>query len=184
MAELPGTEPLARSYRPPSDGYAGTLVGRAWVPGDIPGPAVVAVTGDGVFDISEACATTSALFDLPDPAGFVRAAPRTRRLGSIEALLDNSEPDRRDPGKPWFLTPVDLQAIKASGVTFASSLLERVVEEQAHGDPARAAETRETLVREIGVDLSKVKPGSAEAEQLRRALTERGLWSQYLEVGI
>src|SRR5689334_15002542 len=102
-------EPLSRSYRPPSDGYAGTLVGRAWVPDGIAGPAVVVVTADGVFDICTACATTSALFDLPDPAGFVRAAPRHRRLGSVEELIANSDPDRRDPGRPWLLAPIDLQ---------------------------------------------------------------------------
>jgi fumarylacetoacetate (FAA) hydrolase family protein len=129
-------------------------------------------------------ATVSALLDLPDPVAFVRALPADRRLGTIEDLLRNSDSVVRDASKPWLLAPVDLQAIKAAGVTFASSLLERVVEEQAKGNPAAADAVRAALVAQIGVDLSKVKPGSAEAESLRAALVQRGLWSQYLEVGI
>ncbi|HWK48091.1 MAG TPA: fumarylacetoacetate hydrolase family protein [Stellaceae bacterium] len=179
---------LIDHYVPPVDGYAGCLVGRAWVPASsevpIAGPSVVVVEAAGVFDVTASVATSSALFDLPDPAGFVAAAPRGRRLGGVGELLANSDPAGRDPAKPWLLTPIDLQAIKAAGVTFASSLLERVVEEQAKGNPAAAEAVRRALVEQIGVDLSKVKPGSPESETLRRALTERGLWSQYLEVGI
>jgi fumarylacetoacetate (FAA) hydrolase family protein len=175
---------LLDAYVPPEDGYAGTWVGRAWMPGALAGPCVVLVRPDGVFDISRHVATVSALLDLPDPVAFVRALPADRRLGTIEDLLRNSDSVGRDASKPWLLAPVDLQAIKAAGVTFASSLLERVVEEQAKGNPAAADAVRAALVAQIGVDLSKVKPGSAEAESLRAALVQRGLWSQYLEVGI
>jgi fumarylacetoacetate (FAA) hydrolase family protein len=129
-------------------------------------------------------ATISALLDLPDPVGFLRSLPADRRLGGVEELLRNSDPVGRDASRPWLLAPIDLQAIKAAGVTFASSLLERVVEEQAKGNPAAADAVRAALVAQIGVDLSKVKPGSPEAETLRAALVKRGLWSQYLEVGI
>jgi fumarylacetoacetate (FAA) hydrolase family protein len=175
---------LFEHYVPPQDGYAGTFVGRAWLPGEAGGPAVVVVRDDGVYDVSRHVATTSALFDLDDPTGFLRALPPGERLGAADDLLRNSDPASRDPSRPWLLAPIDLQAIKAAGVTFAASLLERVVEEQAKGDPAAAAAVRAAMVGEIGVDLSRVKPGSAEAERLRQALTERKLWSQYLEVGL
>jgi fumarylacetoacetate (FAA) hydrolase family protein len=173
---------LFDTYMPPEDGYTGTWIGRVWVPGA--GPSVVMVRPDGVFDITRHAATVSALLDLPDPVAFLRRLPVDRRLGAVEALLRNSDPAERDTSRPWLLAPIDLQAIKAAGVTFASSLLERVVEEQAKGNPAQADKVRAALVAQIGVDLSKVKPGSAEAEALRAALVERGLWSQYLEVGI
>jgi fumarylacetoacetate (FAA) hydrolase family protein len=175
---------LFDAYLPPDGGYAGTWIGRAWVPGALAGPSVVLVQDDGVHDVSRHVATVSALLDLPDAVGFLRSLPADRRLGSVEDLLRNSDPAGRDASRPWLLAPIDLQAIKAAGVTFASSLLERVVEEQAKGNPAAADAVRAALVAQIGVDLSKVKPGSAEAETLRAALVERGLWSQYLEVGI
>ena len=82
------------------------------------------------------------------------------------------------------LAPVDLQAVKACGVTFASSMLERVIEEQARGDPAAAEGVRSVLAKEIGADLTSIAPGSAEAARLKEALVARGLWSAYLEVGI
>ena len=171
-------------HAPPRDGYSGSLVGRAWVPGEQGGPAVVVVRDDGVYDVSRHVATTSALFDLDDPAGFIRALPSRERLGAPEELLRNSDPAVRDPSAPWLLTPIDLQAIKAAGVTFAASLLERVVEEQAKGDPTAADRVRRALVEQIGVDLAKIRPGSAEAERLKHVLSERRLWSQYLEVGL
>jgi fumarylacetoacetate (FAA) hydrolase family protein len=139
---------------------------------------------DGAFDITAQVGSTSALFDLEDPARFVRSRKRGARLGSFHELLANSDEQSRDPAKPWFLAPLDLQAVKAAGVTFAASLLERVVEEQARGNPTAAQSIRASLVSEIGVDLSRIKPGSPDAEALKRVLVERGLWSQYLEVGI
>jgi fumarylacetoacetate (FAA) hydrolase family protein len=178
------TRSLFDAYVPPEDGYAGTWIGRAWVPGGAAGPSVVMLRPDGVFDVSRHVATVSALLDLADPVGFLRSLPADRPLGGVDELLRNSDPAERDASRPWLLAPIDLQAIKAAGVTFASSLLERVVEEQAKGDPGLADEVRAALVAQIGVDLFKVKPGSAEAERLRAALTARGLWSQYLEVGL
>ncbi|MBV9750828.1 MAG: fumarylacetoacetate hydrolase family protein, partial [Acetobacteraceae bacterium] len=174
---------MFQHYKPPVDAYAGTWVGRAWLPGSNQGPAVVVVRPEGVFDVTSRVATTSALFDLPDPAGLLREMPG-ERIGGVEEILRNSDAARQDASKPWLLAPIDLQAIKAAGVTFAASLLERIVEEHAKGDPAAAEKAREALVAEIGVDLSKVRPGSREAEDLKQALVRRGLWSQYLEVGI
>jgi fumarylacetoacetate (FAA) hydrolase family protein len=150
----------------PEDGTAGTLVGRVETPD---GPSVVRIDGHGVHDITAAAATMSWLLELPDPVAAVRGA-KAKRLGGIEEIR--------------FLAPLDLQAVKAAGVTFAKSLVERVVEEQARGAPEKATEVRRTLVAEIGVDLSQVKPGSDEAARLKSALQARGLWSQYLEVGI
>src|SRR5213076_2134798 len=84
----------------------------------------------------------------------------------------------------WLLAPVDLQAIKAAGVTFAVSMLERVIEERARGNPAAAAAIRSEISRIVGDDLARLKPGSAQALRLKEVLIEQGAWSQYLEVGI
>ncbi len=167
----------------PQDGFAGTLIGRVWLPQE-DGPAVVVIREDGVYDISRAAPTVAGLLNDKDPLALLRAAPRDRRLGSLAELLANTPPDKRNPSEPFLLAPVDLQALKAAGVTFAQSLLERVVEEQSRGDPGRANEVRASLTAEIGSDLSTIKPGSPEAMKLKAALQKRGLWSQYLEVGI
>jgi fumarylacetoacetate (FAA) hydrolase family protein len=118
-----------------------------------------------------------------DPAAVVRGIAGTR-IGGIAEILANSALGPRDPALPHFLAPVDLQAIKAAGVTFMRSLLERVIEEQTKGDPAAADGVRATLAREIGADLASIEPGSEAAMRLKAALVARGLWSQYLEVGI
>jgi fumarylacetoacetate (FAA) hydrolase family protein len=144
---------------------------------------VVVVRPDGVFDITRHVATVSALCDAPDPAAYVQGLTG-ERIGDVEGLLGNSCAGTQDATRPWLLAPIDLQAIKAAGVTFAASLVERIVEEHAKGDPGAADTVRASLVREIGADLSKIRPGSAEADALRQALMRRGLWSQYLEVGI
>jgi fumarylacetoacetate (FAA) hydrolase family protein len=123
------------------------------------------------------------LCEAPDPAAALRAAAGPV-LGSLEALLANTPVDARDPAKPWLLTPIDLQAIKAAGVTFVVSMLERVIEERAHGDLAAAAALREEVRGLIGDDLRRLKPGSPEAARLKQVLIEQGAWSQYLEVGI
>jgi fumarylacetoacetate (FAA) hydrolase family protein len=166
----------------PEDGCVGTLVGRVWLPDE--GPAVVLVRDDGVFDISRTAPTVAGLLNEPDPVATLATAPRDRRIGAVAEILENSRAEARDAAHPWFLAPIDLQAVKAAGVTFIRSLLERVVEEQARGNPARAAEVRSSLAAEIGGDLAAVQPGSPEAERLKGALQKRGMWSQYLEVGI
>lgn len=168
----------------PADGTVGTLIARVWVPGPVPGPAVTLLKGDGVYDISRGVSTVAALLAAPDPAARVRAIPHPPRIGSIADILANTPEDARDSASPWFLAPVDLQAVKACGVTFVKSLLERVIEERSHGDPAAAQEIRRTVVAEVGVDLRAVQPSSPAAERLKQALIRRGLWSQYLEVGI
>ncbi|NQV99250.1 MAG: fumarylacetoacetate hydrolase family protein [Rhodospirillales bacterium] len=168
----------------PVDGYAGTLVTRVWMPGDNGGPTVAVVRADGVYDIMAVATTTCALMELADPAAAVSQAPAGARLGSLADLLANSVAEARDPSRPWLLAPSDLQALKAAGVTFAASMLERVIEERAKGDPQRAVEIRKEINQSIGADLSEIVPGSADAQRLKDELLERDLWSQYLEVAI
>jgi fumarylacetoacetate (FAA) hydrolase family protein len=165
----------------PADAADAVLIGRAQVAGT--GPVLVQVRPDGVFDLSQVAATCSELLELPDPAAAVRAASG-ERLGSTADVLANSAFDARDPALPWFLAPCDLQAIKAAGVTFVASMLERVIEEQARGDASRAEAVRAAVVAVIGDNLGAVRPGSDEAMRLKEVLLEQGMWSQYLEVGI
>ncbi|MGZ5181845.1 MAG: fumarylacetoacetate hydrolase family protein [Ramlibacter sp.] len=170
----------------PSDGLAGTLVGRAWIPatsGMPAGPAVVVLRADGVFDISDAAPTISSLVEQEDPVALVRATAG-RYIGSLEQLLANTAASVRDPGRAHLLAPCDLQVVKAAGVTFAASLVERVIEERAKGDPQGASRVRAQVMELVGDSLSSIRPGSAEAQALKALLVAQGLWSQYLEVGI
>lgn len=167
----------------PEDGLRGTLLGRAWAPGEIPGPSPVLVTAEGVYDISRIAPTCAELLN----RGFSRevgALSHPPRLGSYEAIMGNTLSPRRDPALPHFLSPIDLQSIKACGVTFMVSMLERVIEERAGGDSAKAAAVRQKIKARIDLDLAKIRPGSPEAETLKAVLQAEGLWSQYLEVGI
>ncbi len=166
----------------PVDGTGGALAGRVWRP-DVAGPSVVAVRADGVFDITSTAATMRDLCELSDPAGVVRAVSGTH-IGTLDAILANTPEATRDASKPWLLAPVDLQAVKAAGVTFARSLLERVIEEQAKGAPEKAEAIRQSVEAQLGGDIRQLKPGSREALQLKSALIAAGAWSQYLEVGI
>jgi fumarylacetoacetate (FAA) hydrolase family protein len=167
----------------PGDWEQALLVGRVWLP-EAAGPALVAVRPDGVYDLSRVAVTASALFELEDPAAAIHAADDLPRLDSPTSILANSAWNRRDEATPWLLAPCDLQAIKASGVTFVSSMLERVIEEQARGDPAKAEAVRKAIVAVIGDDLARVCPGGPDAARLKEALIAHGAWSQYLEVGI
>ncbi|MCX7143043.1 MAG: fumarylacetoacetate hydrolase family protein [Proteobacteria bacterium] len=167
----------------PSDWQEATLVGRAWLPGTPAGPSPVAVRPNGdVIDLVAIEPTMSQLLARTDRVALARTAPG-KVIGTVEALLANSG-DGRNAGKPWLLAPIDLQAIKASGVTFVQSLLERVIEEQARGDTAKAEAIRVQVMRIMGANLASVKPGSREAEEIKRVLVAQGAWSQYLEVGI
>jgi fumarylacetoacetate (FAA) hydrolase family protein len=166
----------------PIDGYDGALAGRVWRP-ERGGPSVVAVRSDGVIDVTAHFATMRDLCEQADPAAALRSA-QGERLASFGDVLANTPLLARDPIRPWLLAPVDLQAIKAAGVTFATSMLERVIEERARGDRNAAAQIREEMIALIGDDLSTLKPGSPAAIRLKEALIAQGAWSQYLEVGI
>ncbi|MFP5426325.1 MAG: fumarylacetoacetate hydrolase family protein [Gammaproteobacteria bacterium] len=166
----------------PHDGLTGTLVGRAWIPGQIAGPSPIVLRADGVFDLSERFATLSELLESESPLHALRATAG-RFIGSVQELLANST-SQPDSSRPYLLPPLDLQVIKAAGVTFAASMIERVIEEQAGGDAARAEAVRATVCAVIGDNLRAVKPGSEQAMALKTLLIEQGMWSQYLEVGI
>ena len=167
----------------PDDSTAGTLVTRIWNPAGLAGPSVAVLRSDGVYDLSQQVATMSDLLEAQHPAALVQSFAGIR-VGSLDALLANSEEATRDPGRPFFLSPCDLQVIKAAGVTFAASMVERVIEEKAGGDASRAQAIRAQVLAQIGADLSAIKPGSTQALQLKAALQAQGIWSQYLEVGI
>ncbi len=166
----------------PADLADALLVGRVWRQ-DVNGPSVVVVRKGEVFDITAQAATVSDLLDHDDVAAFAQAA-QGESLGRVEALIEAALTDAGAEAPVRLLAPCDVQAIKACGVTFAVSLLERVIEEQAGGNPARADELRSSLLKDIGADLSAIKPGSPEAEKLKQEFIARGAWSQYMEVGI
>ena len=166
--------------RLPADG---TFLGRAFAE-DWPHPAVVTVRDGQVVDITSAAAPTSRdVCEHADPASFVAKA-EGRPVGTLADIAANSFSAGRDPKQPYLLSPVDLQAVKAAGVTFVVSLLERVIEEQARGSAEKADAIRADIATLIGHDLSRLKPGSTEAAAVKAKLIERGVWSQYLEVGI
>ena len=154
------------------------LFGRVWSPA---GPAVVRVDGERLSDVSRAFPTARDLCEADDPATALRAA-EGEDLGLLADILANTDPDTRDPAKPWLLSPIDLQAVKAAGVTFVTSMLERVIEERARGDLSAAAGLRGQIRDLVGDDLRRLKPGSPAA--LKATLIATGAWSQYLEVGI
>jgi fumarylacetoacetate (FAA) hydrolase family protein len=166
----------------PADAGQALLIGRAWVPA-VGGPVVVRIAGDDLLDLSAIAPTVSELLDRPGVAAEIRGRALPR-IGSVAATLANSADDDRDPAAPFFQAPCDLQAIKAAGVTFVASMLERVIEEQSRGDPASAEGVRRKIAGIVGENLRSVKPGSADAARVKDVLLAEGLWSQYLEVGI
>ena len=164
----------------PADLAGALLVGRVWRPAPIDGPSVVVVRNGEVIDITAVAPTVSDLLDRPDRVALAKSA-KGESLGDVRALMDAT---LQNQGGVRLLAPCDLQPIKAAGVTFAISLLERMIEEDAGGDASRADEIRVRMQALIGSDLSRLKPGSDQAAKLKAELVERGQWSQYLEVGI
>jgi fumarylacetoacetate (FAA) hydrolase family protein len=168
----------------PQDRERALLVGRAWKPDKDGGPCVVAVRGDQLVDLTSRAATTSWLVDGVDAARLARDIAAAPVFADLATTIANSDEAGRDTSKPWLLAPTDLQALKAAGVTFAQSMLERVIEEQARGNAAAADAIRREMTAVIGTDLSKIVPGSPQAEELKKLLMAKGKWSPYLEVGI
>src|SRR5687767_12667979 len=140
----------------PEDHASGTFIGRALSPG---GPCVIAVRGGELFDLTSEAATVAGAVDR-------RAWHGGEPLGPAENGL---------PAGWTLLAPVDLQCIKACGVTFAVSAIERVIEERARGDASRAAEIRAQLEDTVGAGIRTVVPGSAEAAALKAALLAAGM---------
>ncbi|MGW4087301.1 fumarylacetoacetate hydrolase family protein [Streptomyces sp. NPDC004822] len=163
----------------PDDSDRAVLVARVHDP-EAGGPCVAAVRGERVVDVTALSPTVSDLLERDDAADLVRGADGGR-VWRLDELLQ-APPGR--PDVPHLLAPIDLQVIKAAGVTFARSLLERVIEERTGGDPAQAARVRARVVHAVGGRLDGIRPGSPEAVKAKEALVAEGLWSQYLEVGI
>jgi len=158
----------------------GTFVGRAWRP-DVEGPSLVTVRDGELIDItSKRVPTMRDLLDLSDPVAHARSASG-EAIASVDAVM------ARPAGgsdEVHLLAPCDLQAVKACGVTFARSMIERVIEERAAGDATRAETIRARMTAIIGDSLRNLKAGSPEAAGVKAALIDEGVWSQYLEVGI
>jgi fumarylacetoacetate (FAA) hydrolase family protein len=166
----------------PDDADNCVLIGRVWDPA-VQGPSPVVVRDGDVIDVSAQFPTVRDICELPEPAGVV-AELRGPRMGTFEDVLANTDAAGRSDKLPWLLAPVDLQALKAAGVTFPVSMIERVIEERANGDLALAADIRGRMLADVGGDLDDLSPGSEEAARLKALLVAEGVWSQYLEVGI
>jgi fumarylacetoacetate (FAA) hydrolase family protein len=164
----------------PEDPGNALLIGRVW---DVEtgGPRVAAFRGEDAYDLQPVTATVSDLLESKTLLSDVKAAmttPRWRTADIIDAALS------RDARRSHLLAPVDLQVIKACGVTFVDSMIERVIEERAGGSPQQAVKIRDRVGEALGGNLAGVRPGSKEAVEAKKVLIEEGLWSQYLEVGI
>lgn len=171
----------------PQDASEALLVGRAWVPGRNGGPVVVTVHDGELLDLSDQAGTVSGLLEREDAVRRVRSAhgsSQSRSLGTLSHWYESTVRHGPDPAHRHLLAPNDLQVVKAAGVTFAQSMVERVIEEQARGDASRAESIRQRVVSVVGENLAAIRPGSEQAMHLKAVLLEQGLWSQYLEVGI
>ncbi|MBX6374399.1 MAG: fumarylacetoacetate hydrolase family protein [Acetobacteraceae bacterium] len=160
----------------PQGSYAARIMTEA-------GPVVLGIAGGEPFDLTPAFGTVSRWLEEEDPVGAIRA--RGERIAlDLAALVANSAHDARRPDAPWLLAPVDLAAVKAAGVTYVRSMLERVIEERCRGEASRAEAVRAEVREIIGDDLANLRPGSPEAQRVKEVLSAKGWWSQYLEVGI
>lgn len=166
---------LESVYILPEDSSQALLVGRVWSKAAA-GPCPVIVRNGTLYDLTGLASTVSALFEFEDLAERLMAEENLPALGTLNQFLSG------DAGH--LLAPIDLQAVKAAGVTFADSMLERVIEEQAKGDAGRAQAIREKLAPVLGDSLRGLVAGSEQAAKVKTLLQDMGLWSQYLEVGI
>ncbi|KIP51501.1 fumarylacetoacetate hydrolase family protein [Leucobacter komagatae] len=164
----------------PVDVASATLVGRVFVP-EYGGPAIVTLDAGRLVDISSSFPTMADLTEQPDVLAALSGAERGRSW-SLEQVLENSAVGNADA--VHLLAPIDLAAVKAAGVTFAASLMERLIEERAGGDLSQAEKIRGEIESSIGAQLSGIIPGSPESVELKRVMASQGLWSQYLEVGL
>jgi fumarylacetoacetate (FAA) hydrolase family protein len=171
---------VAMSQILPVDAEDAILIGRVWDPAS-QGPRVVYVRGEEVFDLTPEVRTVAELMEHENPADVVLrdvGTPRWKLADVVEASV------QQDRTRPHWLAPIDLQVIKACGVTFVESMIERVIEERCGGDFNRAAEVRKTVADVLGGSLNSLRPGSQQAQEAKKVLTAQGMWSQYLEVGL
>ena len=175
-------EQVSETATLPDDGAAGVLAGRVWRP-SLEGPSVVSIREDGVYDITQHAPTVRDLAEMENAVNIIQDG-HGERIGTLADILANTPEAQRNPEQPWLLAPIDLQAVKAAGVTFARSMLERVIEEQAKGAPEKADAIRAEVQDKLGGDLRNLVPGSPEALALKKTLIAQDAWSQYLEVGI
>jgi fumarylacetoacetate (FAA) hydrolase family protein len=179
----PGNVEEQRVATTAGDFSQGTFVGRVWRP-DVQGPAVVVLREGKLCDItSRDIPTMRDLLEKDDPAAVARGGA-CESLATLDAVLDASMEGAGNFSRLHLLAPCDLQAVKACGVTFARSMIERVIEEKAAGNPALAEKVRGRVTAIIGDSLRDLKAGSQAAAKVKAALMEEGVWSQYLEVGI
>ncbi|SDL94671.1 fumarylacetoacetate hydrolase family protein [Arthrobacter sp. ok362] len=164
----------------PVDAEDALLIGRVWDPAT-QGPRVVSVRGEEVFDLTPEVRTVAELMEHENPADRALLGMGTPRWKLAEIVAASVHKDRN---RPHLLAPIDLQVIKACGVTFVESMIERVIEERCGGDFNRAAEVRKTVADVLGGSLSSLRPGSEQAQEAKKVLTAQGMWSQYLEVGL
>ncbi len=178
--------PLTMKNMLPADWRQSVLVGRIWLPGPNGGPTPVVLFEGTLYDVSRFFSTTSDLLNTSNPLRVIRLAVESGapEVPQLPQIIANSDYRLRVERYPYFLCPVDLQAIKAAGVTFVSSMVERVIEEHAKGDLKAAEAIRNRIGQEIGGSIENIVPGGAAASKLKKSLQARGLWSQYLEVGI
>ena len=161
----------------------GLFIGRIWRP-DVCGPSLVLVRDHRVLDItSREAPTMRDLLEIDDLPSYLASADG-EDLGALDEIAEASLAGGSSGDGLRLLAPCDLQAVKASGVTFARSMVERVIEEMATGDASRADAIRGRVGGLIGGSLQNLVPGSAQAAEVKEALIREGLWSQYLEVGI
>lgn len=159
---------------------SGIYIGRVWDPSrELPVPVLYAESH--VWDASRIAPTTSDLLEAQD---LEQQLSQLRQLPPSWSVDDLCLECEGLTNVPLLLAPLDAQVIKACGVTFVGSMIERVIEERSAGDPSAAARVREQMQSEIGVDLATVVPGGEESEAVKEALIRRGWWSQYLEVGL
>ncbi len=149
---------------------------------------MIGVLEGKVLDLSSEFQTFSDLVNASNPVATIQKTefPELLNLKELQAnsLYTERAEKLENETRPYLLAPNDVLATKACGVTFIKSLLERVIEEKAKGDPQTASQVRKVILDTLGDDLSKVRPGSPETVELKAELIKRGIWSQYLEVGI
>ncbi len=171
----------------PQQCQEGIWVGRVWLDSytatnSVAGPRIVSAKNGHIVDLSAHYSTMADLFNDENRNSTINQCDGPI-IGTINQILKNSQFNHPVQGAT-LLAPNDIQSVKACGVTFIRSLLERVIEEQARGDATKAASIRDKITQVIGSNLANIKPGTEQTELLKQSLIQQGIWSQYLEVGI